>query len=106
MIVLVCLWDYRETIYGCDGWCDCDACTVVCVACAFAERVWVCEGDGNANVGYGLGVVVVNNGHLVGTSGCFLPIKKISLTRGVVDGEEMGVSGWEDWVWALHILWE
>ena len=28
---------------------DCDACTVVCVACVCVVRV--CEGDGNAGVG-------------------------------------------------------
>ena len=27
---------------------DCDACTVVCVACVYPVRV--CEGDGNAGV--------------------------------------------------------
>ena len=53
----------------------------------------MCEGDENANVGYGLGVVVVNNGHLGGRSGCCLPIKNRSLARTVVGGEEMGVSG-------------
>ena len=30
--------------------CDCDACTVVCVACVYAERVFGCNGDGNAGV--------------------------------------------------------
>ena len=24
---------------GCGGYCDCDACTFVCVACVYAERV-------------------------------------------------------------------
>ena len=28
---LVCLWDCRGTLCGCDGCCDCDACTVACV---------------------------------------------------------------------------
>ena len=32
---------------------DCDACNVVCVACVSAERVWWCEGDGNAGLGDG-----------------------------------------------------
>ena len=31
---------------GCCG--DCDACTVVCVACVFATRLLGCEGDDNA----------------------------------------------------------
>ena len=31
--------------------CDCDACTVLCVACVYAERVCGCEVDGNAGVG-------------------------------------------------------
>ena len=36
-------------------WCgDCGACTVVCV---YAKRVRGCDGDGNAGVGYGGGVV-------------------------------------------------
>ena len=48
---------------------DCDACTFVCVACVCAVRVtamlvWgpeeVCEGDGNAGVGSGGGVVAVS----------------------------------------------
>ena len=27
---------------------NCDACTVVCVACVYAARLLGCEGDGNA----------------------------------------------------------
>ena len=30
---LVC----RDTLCGCGGWYDCDACTVACVACVYAE---------------------------------------------------------------------
>ena len=40
---------YDEISRGCCG--DCDACTVVCVACVCAVRV--CEGDGSAGVGSG-----------------------------------------------------
>ena len=36
---LVCLCGCRGTLCGCGGCCDCDACTVVCVACMYAERV-------------------------------------------------------------------
>ena len=36
---LVCLWVCRGTICRCGGCYDCDACTVVCVACLYAERV-------------------------------------------------------------------
>ena len=35
----VCVCVCRGTLCGCGGCCDCDACTVVCVACVFAERV-------------------------------------------------------------------
>ena len=43
---------------GCCG--DCDACTVDCVACVYAARMLGCEGDGNAGVGSGGGVVAVS----------------------------------------------
>ena len=36
---LVCLSGCRITICGCGGCCDGDECTVVCVACVYAERV-------------------------------------------------------------------
>ena len=36
---LVCLSGCRGTLCGCGGCCDCEACTVVCVACVDAERV-------------------------------------------------------------------
>ena len=49
---MVCLWGCRFSLCGCDGCCNCAACTVVCVACGYAERVWGCEGDGNAGVGW------------------------------------------------------
>ena len=42
---------------------DCDAFTVVCVACEYGERVLRCEGDDNAGVGDGGGVVVVSTWH-------------------------------------------
>ena len=37
---LVCLWGCRGALCRCSGCCDCDACTVVCVACVYAEREW------------------------------------------------------------------
>ena len=36
---LLCLLGCRGTLCGCGGCCDCDACTVVCVARVYAERV-------------------------------------------------------------------
>ena len=36
----VCLWGCLGTLCECRGRDDCDACTVVCVACVYAERVW------------------------------------------------------------------
>ena len=42
---------------------------MVCVACLYAERVCGCEGDGNAGVGDGGGVVVVSAGYVGGTRG-------------------------------------
>ena len=41
-----------------------DSCTVVCVACVYAERG--CEGDSNAGVGYGGSFVVVSAWHEYG----------------------------------------
>ena len=41
-------------------------CTVVCIACVYAEAVSGCEGDGNVGVGNGGGVVVVSAGHVSG----------------------------------------
>ena len=51
---------------GCCG--DCDACTVVCVACVYATRLLGCEGDSNAGVGSGIGVVAVS-AYMGGTRG-------------------------------------
>ena len=42
-------------------------CTVVCVACVYAERMEWCEVDGNAGVGDECGVV--SAGHMGGTRG-------------------------------------
>ena len=39
---------------------DCDACTAVCVACVFAAILLQCDGDGNAGVESGRGVVAVS----------------------------------------------
>ena len=58
---MVCLRGCRSTLCCERGYCgNCDACTVVCVACVCAVRV--CEGDSNAGVGSGGGgdVVVVS----------------------------------------------
>ena len=43
-------------------------CTVVCVACVYAARMLGCEGDGNAGVGSGGGVVAVS-AYMGGTRG-------------------------------------
>ena len=64
---LLCLWGCRGTLCGYGGCCDCDACTVVCVAWVSAERVWWCEVDGNASVEDGWGVE--SAGHVGGTRG-------------------------------------
>ena len=56
VVVLVCLWGCRCTLCGYGCCCDCDACTVICHACLYAERVWGCYGYGNAGVGNGRGV--------------------------------------------------
>ena len=62
---------------------DCDACTVVCVACMCAVRVRWCEGDGNAGVGSGGGVVEVS-ACMSGTRGsCVLSSTGGVLVRGV-----------------------
>ena len=36
---LVCLWGCRGTLRVYGGCCDCDACTIVCVACVYADRL-------------------------------------------------------------------
>ena len=119
---LVCLWGWCDTLCGCGGCCDCDACTVVWVACVSAERVWWWEGDGN--VGVGDGWAVVSAGHVGGTRGLGIVSSAadvlwmsvvcgmwgvgevcemcMCLARGGVGGK--WVSGWEDWVWDLPIL--
>ena len=64
---MVCLLGCRGTIWcgcGCCG--DCDACTVVCVASAFAARLLGCEGDSNDGVESGGGVV---SAYMGGTCG-------------------------------------
>ena len=41
-VIYVVMWSSlvcRGTLCRCGGCCDCDACTVVCVACVYAERV-------------------------------------------------------------------
>ena len=47
---LICLRGCRGTLSGCSGRCDCDACTVVFVACVYAKRVRGCEVDVNGGV--------------------------------------------------------
>ena len=83
---LVYPWGCRGTPCGCGGWCHCDACTVVCAACVYVERVWGCEGDDNAGVGDGGGVVVVNAGRVGGRRGS-------GIVSGAPDVLEMRV-GW------------
>ena len=70
-------------VVGCCG--DCDACTVVCVACVFAARLLWCEGDGNAGEGSGGGVV---SAYMGGTrrSGVLASageVQEMSVVRGV-----------------------
>ena len=65
MVALVCLRGFLGTLCGyggCGGCGDGDACTVVSVACLYAERVRGCEGDCNAGVGAREGVVAVSAG--------------------------------------------
>ena len=102
---LVCLLGCRGTLCGCGGYCNCDACTVVCVACVYAERVRGCEVDGNAGVGDGGGVVVVSAGHVGGTrdSGT-VSIPADVLGTSVVRGMR-GVGGVWECVW-LGASWE
>ena len=83
------------TLYRCGGRCDCDACTVVCVACVYAESVRGCDGDGNAGVRAGDGVVAVNAwcecmGRTRGS--CFVSTSDDVLDMGVVRGVR-GVCG-------------
>ena len=84
----------------------------------------VCEGDDNAGVGGGGGgggAVGVTAGHVGGTRGSGIVssaagVLGISVVRGMRDVGgvcEMcmclargGVSGREDWIWALPILWK
>ena len=68
-VSLVCLWGCCGTVCGCGGCYDCDACTVVWVACVYAERVWWCEVDGNAGMGDGWGGVVVSAWNVGGIHG-------------------------------------
>ena len=46
--------------YKCGGCGYCHACTVIYVACVYAERGRECKGDGNAGMGDGGGMVVVS----------------------------------------------
>ena len=50
------------------GYCDCDVCTVVCVACVYAENVRV-RGGRQCWCGGWRGEVVVSAGHVGGTRG-------------------------------------
>ena len=66
------------TLCGCGGCCDCDALTIVCVACVYAERVRGCDGDANTGAGAGRDVITVSAGceYIGGTRGsgfCVLP---------------------------------
>ena len=72
-------------MYGCCG--DCDVCTIVCVVCVCAVRVLGCDGDANAGVGSGGGVVAVSacmsgtRGSGVLSSTC--DVLEMSVVRGV-----------------------
>ena len=85
---LVCLSGCRSTLCcecGCCG--DCDTCTVVCVACLSAVRVLGCEGNGNAGVWSGRGVVAVS-ACMSGTRGSGVlsstgDVLEMSVVRGV-----------------------
>ena len=60
---------------------------VVCVACMFAARLLVCEGDGCAGVGFGGGVVAVS-AYMGSTRGSGVlasadDVLEISVVRGV-----------------------
>ena len=60
--------------------------SVVCVACVYAARLLGCEGDGNAGVGSGEGVVAVSaymdtRGSGVLSSAC--DVLEMSVVRGV-----------------------
>ena len=72
---------------GC-GYCgDCGACIVVFAACVYAARLLEYEGDGNAGVGSGGGVVAVS-AYMGGTrgSGVFSSagdVLEMSVVRGV-----------------------
>ena len=92
---LVCMGGCLGTLYRCGGCCDCDACTVVCVACVYAESVRGCDGDGNAGVRAGGGVAAVNAwcACMGGTRGsCFVSTSDDVLDMGVVHGVR-GVCG-------------
>ena len=86
------------------------------VACVCAVRVWGCEGNGNAGVGSGGGVVAVS-ACMSGTRGSGIlsstgDVLEMSVVRGVVGVCDMcmclargGVSEWENWVWAERCCW-
>ena len=74
---------------------DCDACTVVCVACVFAARLLVCQDDGSAGVGFGGGVVAVS-AYMGGTRGSgvlasAVDVLEISVVRAVGGVYGMGM---------------
>ena len=88
---------------GCCG--DCDACTVVCVACVNTVIILGCEGNGNAGVGSGGGVVAVS-AYMVGTRGSGVlssadEVLEMSVVRDVGGVCDMcmyltqGGAGWE-----------
>ena len=112
-VVFVVMCGCRST--QCCGCSDCDACTVVCVSCMFAASLLGCEGDGNAVVESGRGVVAVS-AYMGGTRGsCVLAsacdVLEISVVRGVCGVCDMcmclargGVGGvGDEWVTGLGL---
>ena len=77
---------------------NCDACTVLCVACVFAARLLGCEGDGNACVGSEGGVVAVSV-YMGGTRGSGVlasagDVLEMSVVRGIGGVCDMCVCVW------------
>ena len=104
---------------------DSNACAVVCLECKYVERVRGCEGDVNAGVVDGVGVVAVCAEHeyvcgirgssIVSSAADVLWMGVVRVMRVVggvckisicLDRGCEGVSGYENWVWALPILWK
>ena len=123
---LVCMWGCRGTLCGCGGCCVCDACTAVYVHvwmlrdcdCArlTAMLVW---GMGEVCLWWVQGMWVVHVVQVLclaqvtccGRVWCLRWEELVDYVRYVcvrlgTAWVERGVSGWEDWSWALLILCE